>query len=426
MTTLIEPESAYGLRNIVPDQEQIALFLDFDGTLVEIAPSPEDVKLDRRVAPALEALRNRLGGALALVSGRPIAFLDTMLAPHVFDIAGLHGAQIRVGGELRAQSEAPGSLHEAVRDLVRFANSHVGIIVEDKRVSVALHWRLAPSLQDEALALMRRTAAAMGPGMRLQEGKSVAELVPAGASKGSAIGWLMATHTYAGRQPFEPARALRVDEIPGIVAAYAQAARNAIRAGFDGVQIHGANGYLIDQFLRDSTNHRSDAYGGSIENRARLLIEVTQAVADAIGPGRTAVRLSPNGDANGVIDSNPEALFVYVAQALERIGIAFIEMREARLDGSFAPTEQPPVSPAIRANYGGVLILNGDYTGQEANEAIASGKADAIAFGRPYISNPDFVERVRDGLPLADPLPPPTWYAQTDEGYTDYPRYQAA
>ncbi|MBN9444301.1 trehalose-phosphatase [Bosea sp. (in: a-proteobacteria)] len=201
MTTLIEPESAYGLRNIVPDQEQIALFLDFDGTLVEIAPSPEDVKLDRRVAPALEALRNRLGGALALVSGRPIAFLDTMLAPHVFDIAGLHGAQIRVGGELRAQSDAPGSLHEAVRDLVRFANSHVGIIVEDKRVSVALHWRLAPSLQDEALALMRRTAAAMGPGMRLQEGKSVAELVPAGASKGSAIGWLMETPVYAGRRP---------------------------------------------------------------------------------------------------------------------------------------------------------------------------------------------------------------------------------
>lgn len=233
-------------------------------------------------------------------------------------------------------------------------------------------------------------------------------------------------HTYAGRQPFQPARALRADEIPGIVAAYAQAARNAIRAGFDGVQIHGANGYLIDQFLRDSTNHRSDAYGGSIENRARLLIEVTQAVADAIGPGRTTVRLSPNGEVNGVIDSNPEALFVYVAQALERIGIAFIEMREARLDGSFAPTEQAPVSPAIRANYGGVLILNGDYTPQEANEAVAAGKADAIAFGRPYISNPDLVERIAHGLPLADPLPPPTWYAQTDEGYTDYPRYEAA
>lgn len=201
MTTVIEPETTPQMHDIAPEEQQIALFLDFDGTLVEIAPSPEDVKLDRRVAPALEALRGALGGALALVSGRPIAFLDEMLAPHRFDIAGLHGAQIRLGGELRTQSDEPPSMHAALRDLVRFANSHVGIIVEDKRISVALHWRLAPSLQDEALALMRRTAAKMGPGVRLQEGKSVAELVPANASKGGAIAWLMATPTYAGRRP---------------------------------------------------------------------------------------------------------------------------------------------------------------------------------------------------------------------------------
>lgn len=201
MTTLIEPESAYARRDIVPEEQQIALFLDFDGTLVEIAPSPEDVKLDRRVAPALEALRGALGGALALVSGRPIAFLDTILAPHAFDIAGLHGAQIRLGGALRTQSDAPDSMHEALRDLVRFANSHVGVIVEDKRISVALHWRLAPSLEEEALALMRKTAAKMGPGVRLQEGKAVAELVPANASKGDAIAWLMASPGYAGRRP---------------------------------------------------------------------------------------------------------------------------------------------------------------------------------------------------------------------------------
>lgn len=201
MTTLIEPESVPQIHEIVPDEQKIALFLDFDGTLVEIAPSPEDVKLDRRVAPALETLRGALDGALALVSGRPIAFLDEMLAPYSFDIAGLHGAQIRMGGTLRAQEDAPASMHEALRDLVRFANSHVGIIVEDKRISVALHWRLAPTLKDEALDLMRRTAARMGPGVRLQEGKSVAELVPAGASKGGAIAWLMATPAYAGRLP---------------------------------------------------------------------------------------------------------------------------------------------------------------------------------------------------------------------------------
>ncbi len=201
MTTLIEPISARSASDTAPAAQQLALFLDFDGTLVEIAPSPEDVKLDRRVAPALAALRGTLGGALALVSGRPIAFLDEMLAPHRFDIAGLHGAQIRLDGELHAQSAQPGSLREALRDLVRFANSHVGILVEDKRVSVALHWRLAPSLQDEALALMRRTAARIGPGVRLQEGKSVAEIVPANASKGHAIAWLMAKPAYAGRRP---------------------------------------------------------------------------------------------------------------------------------------------------------------------------------------------------------------------------------
>lgn len=201
MTTLIEPHIATGSHEIDSADREIALFLDFDGTLVEIAPSPEDVHLDRRVAPALTVLRAQLGGALALVSGRPIGFLDEMLAPHRFDIAGLHGAQIRADGEIRSQADTHEGMRAALRDLVRFANSHVGIIVEDKRISVALHWRLAPALEEEALALIRGIAARMGPGMRLQEGKAVAELVPAGASKGSAIAWLMATPTYAGRQP---------------------------------------------------------------------------------------------------------------------------------------------------------------------------------------------------------------------------------
>ncbi len=201
MTSLTEPDIAERPDEIASLDREIALFLDFDGTLVEIAPSPEDVQLDRRVVPALTALRAQLGGALALVSGRPIAFLDEILAPHRFDIAGLHGAQIRVDDEIRSQADTHAGMHEALRDLVRFANSHVGIIVEDKRISIALHWRLAPSLESEALALMRDIAKRMGPGMRLQEGKSVAELVPAGASKGNAIAWLMATPTYGGRQP---------------------------------------------------------------------------------------------------------------------------------------------------------------------------------------------------------------------------------
>ncbi len=201
MTTLTETELLQDAHDIAPVESEIALFLDFDGTLVEIAPMPDAVHLDRRVAPALESLRASLGGALALVSGRPISFLDDIFAPRRFDIAGLHGAQIRVNGEIRSQSAVPEAMREATRDLVRFANSHVGIIVEDKRISVALHWRLAPLLQDEALELMRAISARMGPTVRLQEGKSVAELVPAGASKASAIAQLMQTAPYAGRRP---------------------------------------------------------------------------------------------------------------------------------------------------------------------------------------------------------------------------------
>lgn len=201
MTEILSPEIAEPPAKAVARTGSIALFLDFDGTLVEIAPSPEDVKIDRRLPGALEALRQRLGGALALVSGRPVALLDEMMSPYRFDAAGLHGAQIRLGSEdapLAAPSEA---LHAAVRAMVRFANAHVGVIVEDKRQSVALHWRLAPSLADEALALMEKIAADLGPSMRLQRGKAVAELVPATASKGGAITWLMQQEVYAGRTP---------------------------------------------------------------------------------------------------------------------------------------------------------------------------------------------------------------------------------
>lgn len=201
MMELIEPESASESRDFTSMSGQIALFLDFDGTLVEIAPAPDEVQLDRQVAPALDSLRGVLGGALALVSGRPIPDLDNFLAPYSFDIAGLHGAQIRLDGEIRSQSPAPEALRGALRELVRFANSHVGIIVEDKRISAALHWRLAPQLEEDALALVRSLARQAGPAVRLQEGKAVAELVPAEASKGSAITRLMQSAPYHGRTP---------------------------------------------------------------------------------------------------------------------------------------------------------------------------------------------------------------------------------
>ncbi|MBT2188523.1 alkene reductase [Sphingobium nicotianae] len=226
--------------------------------------------------------------------------------------------------------------------------------------------------------------------------------------------------TYEGRQPHVEARPLRLDEIPGIIADYVHAAKNAIRAGFDGVQLHGANGYLIDQFLRDSGNHREDAYGGSIENRARLLLEVTQALVDAVGSDKVSVRLSPNGDVQGVIDSNPEPLFVYAARELDRIGIAFLELKEARNDA------QQPVSPAVRAVFGGVLVLNGEYGLADGNAAVADGRADAISIGRPFIANPDLVDRLQEGHPLAEVKQGPGLYQPIDEGYADYPRYEVA
>ena len=215
-------------------------------------------------------------------------------------------------------------------------------------------------------------------------------------------------------------RALALDEIPRVIADYVHAAKNAIRAGFDGVQIHGANGYLIDQFLRDNSNFRTDAYGGPIANRIRLLGEVTQAVADTVGADRTSVRLSPNGDTQGCDDSNPVALFTAAAAALNEIGIAFLELREQKEFGNFGKTDVPRVSPDIRKVFSGPLILNQEYNLERAEADIASGLADGISFGRPYISNPDLVERLRVDASIA-PDNYRTWYSPGAEGYTDYP-----
>jgi 2,4-dienoyl-CoA reductase-like NADH-dependent reductase (Old Yellow Enzyme family) len=229
-----------------------------------------------------------------------------------------------------------------------------------------------------------------------------------------------AAHTYDGRKPYAPARALAESEIPGVVNDYVRAAKNARRAGFDGVQVHAANGYLIDQFLRDGSNQRTDRYGGSIENRVRLLREVVLAVAGAVGADRTAVRLSPNGASQGVDDSQPEWLFPVAAKALQEIGITFLELREPGPDGTFGKTDVPKVSPKIREVFTRPLVLNSDYTLEKAQAAIASGAADAITFGRPFLANPDLPSRLAKGLPL-NPDVMATWYSQGDEGYTDYP-----
>ena len=225
--------------------------------------------------------------------------------------------------------------------------------------------------------------------------------------------------TYDGKVPYTEARPLTLEEIPGLIEDYRRAARNALAAGFDGVQLHAANGYLIDQFLRDGTNRRTDRYGGSIENRIRLLTEVVQALVEIAGPARTAVRLSPNDDPQGCGDANSEALFVAAVKALNPFNLAFLEMRASRPDSTFRPATRDLV-PVIRKAYTGTLILNSDYRLEDATAVLASGKADAIAFGRTFLANPDLPARLKTGAPLNE-ADVATYYTQGPEGYTDYP-----
>jgi N-ethylmaleimide reductase len=232
-------------------------------------------------------------------------------------------------------------------------------------------------------------------------------------------------HTYEGRQPFETARPLGLEEIPGLLDSYARATENALAAGFDGVQIHAANGYLIDQFLRDNANFRDDAYGGSVENRTRLLREVATRVASVAGADRTAVRLSPNGESQGVDDSDPRSVFIPAARLLSDLGIAFLELREPGPEGTFGRTDVPRLSPEIRKVFAGPLVLNSDYfTLAAAQERIDAGVADAISFGRSFLANPDLPTRLANGAPLNEAVTA-TWYSQGPEGYVDYPTLAA-
>jgi len=232
-------------------------------------------------------------------------------------------------------------------------------------------------------------------------------------------------YTYDGKQDYEEARPLRLDEFARLLDDYARAAENAKKAGFDGVQLHAANGYLIDQFLRDNSNFREDQYGGSPENRIRLLREVTERLASIWGADRVGVRLSPNGNSQGAKDSDPESVFVPAAKALADIGIAFLELREPGPDGTFGKSDQPKLSPAIRKVFPGPLVLNSDYLDADAQTAIGSGVADAIAFGRTFLANPDLPERFRSGAELnKDDMR--TWYSQGPEGYVDYPPLERA
>ena len=229
-------------------------------------------------------------------------------------------------------------------------------------------------------------------------------------------------HTFEGRKPYAEARALEIDEIPRVVEDYRKAAANAKAAGFDGVQLHGANGYLVDQFLRETTNLREDDYGGSPENRTRFLREVLEAIVGEWGADRVGLRLSPNGESKGCNDSDPAAIFGAAAKVVEDIGLAFLELREPGPDGTFGATDVAKQSPMIRQIYSGPLILNSDYDAEKAQADVSSGKCDAVSFGRPYISNPDLAERISIGAEWApNTNVPKSWYLPGPEGYTDYP-----
>lgn len=224
-----------------------------------------------------------------------------------------------------------------------------------------------------------------------------------------------------GRAPCSVPRALRTDEIPGLVADYAQAARNAIAAGFDGVEVHAANGYLIDQFLRDGSNHRTDDYGGSVQGRARFLLEVTEAVTGVWGKDRVGVRLSPSVAFNDMSDSDPAATFGYAAGEL-RGRLGYLHVIEG-VGGAMAH-RGPRLAPLLKQRFGGPLILNGGYDRDTAEAALAAGEAELISFGAPYLANPDLPARFLAGAPLNAP-DQATFYSEGAKGYVDYPALAA-
>ena len=232
------------------------------------------------------------------------------------------------------------------------------------------------------------------------------------------------TFTSEGFIPTSKPRALRDDEIPALIEDYRKAARNAIAAGFDGVEVHAANTYLLEQFLRDSVNERSGPYGGSIANRARLLLEVVRAITGEIGAGRTGIRLSPLTTFTSPLDSDPQATYGYVVEQLAPLGLAYLHMIEGDTGRTRTPDGVSVDYAALRRAFPGPWMINNCYNRDLAVQAVADGKADLVAFGRSFISNPDLVRRLREGAPLNE-LRADKLYGGGAEGYTDYPTLAA-
>ena len=230
---------------------------------------------------------------------------------------------------------------------------------------------------------------------------------------------LLASGPAIGSMP----RAIELSEIPGLVDEYRRAAQRAKEAGFDGVEVHGANGYLIDQFLQDNSNRRTDAYGGSIGNRTRFLIEVLEAVISVWGSGRVGVRIGPSNKFGGMGDSMPDVTFPYVARAIARFGLAYLHIIEPRVTGNVSDDTPPVAAGLLRPLFGGPVIAAGGFDAAGAEAILAKGEADLVAFGRHFLANPDLPERLRRDLPL-NPYDRSTFYYGGEKGYADYPAYE--
>ena len=309
--------------------------------------------------------------------------------------------------------------------------SHAGLIISEATgiSQVGLGWPYAPGIwsKEQVEGWKKVTKAVHERG-----GKIIVQLWHMGRAahsnvsgsqpvSSSATKYPFQLHTYDGKLDPEEAHPLTVAEIKQTVKDYGVAAKNAIEAGFDGVQVHGANGYLIDEFLRDSDNKRTDEYGGSIPNRVRFLEEVLDEVTAAIGADRVALRLSPNGEVQGTSDSNPEALFTEVAKRLNTYKLAFVELREDGPQTTFTKSDVPQLHPVFNKLYEGTLVLNQEYNRETAEKALESGISAAIVFGRPFIANPDLVEKISHKDDDWAAYNVKTLYSRGPEGYVDYP-----
>ena len=338
----------------------------------------------------------------------------------------------------RGRSTQPGSIPNDMMTTYYRQRAGAGLIItEATGISVeGLGWPAAPGIwSDEQVEGWKHITSAVHEegGLIVLQMWHMGRLVhplflggnpPVSASATKAPGH---AHTFEGRKDYEQAREATKEDIARIVEDYRHAAENAKKAGFDGVQLHGANGYLVDQFLRDSTNLRTDEYGGSAENRTRFLREVLTALVDVWGADRVGVRLSPNGETQGCDDSDPATTFGAAAKVVEELGLAFLELREPGPDGTFGSTDVPKQSPLIRKIYSGALILNSDYSPEEATADIDAGRADAVSWGRDFISNPDLPTRFRIGAEISPNVNAPhSWYGRGPEGYVDYPALSEA